>query len=533
VPSASVSLLAAEIVLVTAAVLVYLGSTVLRSPKLWRWIALGAVLLAAAALATCSRKAAAELPPDASALAAYARWLALGAGALFVLLAWRPLAGPGTPEYLGSLLLIVAGVMLVAVARDLVLLFVSLELVSIPTYIVLYLGRRGAASQEATTKYFFLSVFASAILLYGFSFLYGATGSAELDVIQERLAQGAVAAGSFGSLAKVAVVLIFAGLGFRIAAVPFHFYAPDVFQGTSNANAGLLSVAPKIAGLVALVRVVAVAMPGAAAYAWPVAMVLAAVTMTVGNVMALWQENLRRLLAYSSIANAGYMLIGLCVYLAFRGEGAQRWDGVGALLFYLLTYAVATIGTFAAIASLGRGEEELEGVEELAGLAWIEGRIRPILAWLIAIFMFSLAGVPPLAGFWGKLAIFASSLSFGDREHPAIEPWAQPWFVALAAIGLVNSAIAAAYYLRIVGVMFFRLPLGTPRTTEGARGTLVATFVCAALVVVMGVGFGPWLEAARRASPRVAAAAAQAASAQEGAGLSVANGSHFDYPEGE
>jgi len=315
-------------------------------------------------------------------------------------------------------------------------------------------------------------------------------------------------------------VLIFAGLGFRIAAVPFHFYAPDVFQGTSNANAGLLSVAPKIAGLVALVRIVAVAMPGAAAYAWPVAMVLAAVTMTVGNVMALWQENLRRLLAYSSIANAGYMLIGLCVYLAFGGEGAQRWDGVGSLLFYLLTYLVATIGTFAAITSLGRGEQELEGVEELAGLAWMEGRTRPILAWLIALFMFSLAGVPPLAGFWGKLAIFASSLSFGDTARPAIEPWAQPWFVALAVIGLVNSAIAAAYYLRIVGVMFFRLPLGTPRTTEGARGTLVAAFVCAALVVVIGVGPGRWLEAGNRASPRAA-------------DLSVATAAHFGYPKGE
>ncbi len=146
-PSASLSLLAPEIVLVAAAVFVYLGGTVLRSPKLWRWVALGAVLLAAAAMATCSGKAAAaELPPDASALAAYARWLTLGAGALLVLLAWRPLAGPGTPEYLGSLLLVVAGLMFVAVARDLVLLFVSLELVSIPTYIVLYVGRRGAAS---------------------------------------------------------------------------------------------------------------------------------------------------------------------------------------------------------------------------------------------------------------------------------------------------------------------------------------------------------------------------------------------------
>ena len=165
---------------------------------------------------------------------------------------------------------------------------------------------------------------------------------------------------------KVALVLVFAGLSFRVTAVPFHFYAPDVYQGTSHANAALLSVLPKAAGLLALVRLVLVAMPGAEPYAWRMALVLAVLTMTVGNVMALWQDNLRRLLAYSSIANAGYMLIGLAVGLAATTAATTQpsrppaWDGIAAMLFYLAVYAAATLGTFAALIYLGREGQQVE-----------------------------------------------------------------------------------------------------------------------------------------------------------------------------
>ncbi|MHC4176411.1 MAG: NADH-quinone oxidoreductase subunit N, partial [Planctomycetota bacterium] len=410
----TVQLLSPEIVLIAAAVLIYLAGAFIDSRYLWGFAAAAGIATAAYVLWRVQEPAAtATGPVTIDSLAYYGRWLALALGALLVLLAARPLDTPGTPEYVGSLLLAVAGLMLVCSAGGLVLMFLGLELISIPTYILLYLGRRDAASQESATKYFFLGILASAMLLYGFSFLYGTTGSTGLSAIHGALAEPGGAAAGLGMLVRVAFVLIVAGLGFKIAAVPFHFYAPDVYQGTTYTNAGLLSVLPKAAGMVALVRIVVVAKPTLAGvesygwepYGWIVVLVLAVLTMTFGNVMALWQENLRRLLAYSSVAHAGYMLIGLAVGLAFAGERGE-WDGVSALLFYLCVYAVATIGTFAALECLGRRDRQIEAVEELAGL----GRTRPLLALAMAVFMFSLAGIPPLAGFYGKLFVFGSAL---------------------------------------------------------------------------------------------------------------------------
>jgi NADH-quinone oxidoreductase subunit N len=493
----TLSLLTPEIVLVLVAVVIYLAGAFFEARHLWSWIAVSGVVLAAVVLAISSPPAGDTGPLEADALASYFRWLALGAGGLLVMLAARPLDSSGTAEYLGSLLLVVAGMMLVAAARDLILMFVGLELVSIPTYILLYLGRRDTASQEATTKYFFLSILASALFLYGLSFLYGAAGATDLRVIHDRLAAslGPQASG-LTLLAKVALVLIFAGLGFRIAAVPFHFYAPDVYQGTTHENAGLLSVAPKIAGLAALVRIVALAMAPIETYPWRVALALAMVTMTLGNVVALWQDNLRRLLAYSSIANAGYLLIGLAVYLATQPGAAGTWDGLGALLLFLLVYTVSTIGAFAALACLAKGDKQIASVEELAGLAWTSGVVRPALAWLLALFMFSLTGIPPLAGFWGKLAVFASALSVGGSDQSV-----RTWFTALAVIGVLNAAISAGYYLRIVGVMFFRLPLGTPAVRTDSAGPLFTCVLCALLTLIIGLGPGFWIGDANRASP--------------------------------
>ena len=240
--------------------------------------------------------------------------------------------------------------MLVASAANLVLLFVGLELISIPTYILLSLGRRDPASQEAAAKYFYLSVLSSAILLYGLSFLYGTTGTMQL---LPALPQPA-AAMRVRLLGKVALVLVVAGLCFRVTAVPFHFYAPDVYQGTIQANAALLSVLPKAAGLLALVRLIVLGMPEMGPFAWKIFLALSVLTMTLGNVLALWQENVRRLFAYSSIANAGYMLIGLAVGAGAGHRQVGLWDGVGATFFYLCVYAAATLGTFAVFAYLGR-----------------------------------------------------------------------------------------------------------------------------------------------------------------------------------
>ncbi len=482
-------LLGAEIVLVAVAVAIYLGGTFVELRRSWSWVA-GAGVLAAGVLLALAHGTSSPGSVVFDPLALYVRWLALGAGALLVLASVRR-EKLGTPEYVGSLLLVLAGLMLVAGSGDLVLLFVSLELISIPTYILLYLGRRNTQNQEAAAKYFFLSVLASAILLYGFAFLYGATGATNLEGIRQVLADAAfqpdAASGSI-VLGRLALLLIFAGLSFKAAAVPFHFYAPDVYQGTTHANAALLSVVPKAAGLVALVRLAAVALPGLEGTGWRVAAALALLSMTVGNVLALWQDNLRRLLAYSSVAHAGYMLIALAVAVA-AGRTVAGESGVGALLFYLAVYAAATIGAFAAFECLGRREEPVNTMDELAGL----GQTRPGAAAMIAVFMFSLAGVPPLAGFWGKLGIFASALRVDDLGP---EGNLRKWFIGLAVVGVLNAALAAAYYLRVVAVMYFRTPLATPEW----RRLPAAAVVCAVLVVGIGVYPGLLWRAAENAS---------------------------------
>lgn len=486
-------LLIPEIVLVTMAVAVYLVGAFVDCTRLWRWMALVGIAVAGTALAMSGGQSLHAAPVSLDPLACYIRWLALAAGLALVLVTPKAIDPRGLAEYAGSLLLTVAGVMLVAAADDLVFLFVSLELISIPTYVLLYLGRYETTSREATAKYFYLSILSSALLLYGFSFLYGSAGSTALETIRVRLSESSLAAAGPGPLVKVALVLVFAGLGFRIAAVPFHYYAPDVYQGTSHTNAALLSVLPKAAGMVVLVRLVVVSMPHIEPFGWRIAAAMAVLTMTLGNMVALWQDNLRRLLAYSSIAHAGYMLVGLAVALSGTGT-AGRWDGVAALLFYLGVYSVATIGIFAALAYLGRPRRQIDAVDELAGLS----RTRPWTAAAIALFLFSLTGLPPLAGFWGKLAIFGSALSVDAGGGSAGSP--QAWFIFLAVAGVLNAAVSAVYYLRIVGLMYFRTPLATPRA-EGGLGSMLVTGVCAVLVVLLGIHSGPLVRQAVRASP--------------------------------
>ena len=521
----TVYLLLPEIVLVLVATAVYLGGAFSQARDGWTWLAMAGLLLSAVALAgqpvmhwqgspdapdenSASFAAGPAEGPSATATKSPAdgaaaegsfsgplvidlfsqsmRWLILGTGAVFVLLFWRSAADGEKPELIGSLLLIVAGLMVVVLANDLVLLFVGLELVSIPTYLVLYLGRHDAASQEAAAKYFFLSVLSSAVLLYGFSFLYGTAGSTRLLDVYRTMSQASPDADGLMDMAGVALILIFAGLGFRIAAVPFHFYAPDVYQGTSHANAALLSVAPKIAGLAALVRVVAIAMPRPDAVGWQLALVLSVLTMTVGNLVALWQNNIRRMLAYSSIAHAGYMLIGLSVGLAAASlhhvDAIAALDGVGTMMFYLFVYMLATTGAFAVLAYLSGDERQIDGVDELAGLS----RTHPRMAAAMAICMFSLTGLPPLAGFWGKLTLFMGALGVNASAREMLGGHEWKWFVGLAVAGAVNAAISAGYYLRVVGVMYFRSSLTVPAARRGLGAGLVAT-LCAAGVLAVGV----------------------------------------------
>jgi NADH-quinone oxidoreductase subunit N len=509
----TVLLLYPEIVVLLVATWTYVGGAFTRQDSArWNWFALGGLAVAGLQLA---RQAESALvtdhvsiygPVTEDALMYFARWVALGMGVVFVLATMRPHSRGQSSEIVGSILMVVAGLMLVSGATELVTLFLALELISIPTYVLLYLGRRGAGGDEAVTKYFFLSILSSAVMLYGFSFLYGLSGAGDLNAstsladIRASLS-AAEAAGALSPLANVALVLVMGGLAFKLAAVPFHFYAPDVYQGTSSVNAGLLAVAAKIAGLIALVRVL-FAMPGMESLALAVISAVALLTMTLGNVMALWQTNVRRMLAYSSVAHSGYLLIGLVVALHRSGDATTSAAGLAATLFYTVVYALASGGAFAALAYFARGSREVETLDDLAGI----GRTRPGVAALLAVFMFSLAGIPPLAGFWGKLALFTGPLdiylaSLGTDGVTVSESGQSlgNWYLAIAVIGVLNAAVAAAYYLRIIAAMYFR-PSIDDAEPQGGFGALVAATLCGVAVIAGGIFPGTGLKYAQSAS---------------------------------
>jgi NADH-quinone oxidoreductase subunit N len=481
-----------ELLLILAASGIFVGGAFVRGRRQWTGAALAGYFAALVALALAGSPWSVETilsgPIVVDPMSAGLRWLAILTGIVFTLSLSNLADQEFASEIFGTLMLIVVGVMLAAGANELVLLFLGLELISIPTYVLLFLGRRDRASGEATMKYFFLSLLSSALLLYGFSFLYGLAGTTviagthEIPGIREKLLSGAMDTSPLAALAPLALVLIVAGLGFKLAAAPFQFYAPDVYQGTTNVNAGLLAVAPKIAATAGFIRLVIVSMPLAAAadYAWQVSLVVAVLTMTIGNVCALWQKDVRRLLAYSSIAHGGYLLIGLAVGTGSVAIGSAASGGSASMLFYVLVYALATMGTFATLAYLGSQQREVSGVEELAGLA----KSQPLAAAALAIFMFSLAGIPPLAGFWGKFALFSGAIQFAAANYQSREA---AWFIALAIIGALNAAIAAAYYLRIIGVMYFSPSGATGVQAAGGSGALAASVLCAVLVIVAGL----------------------------------------------
>ncbi len=486
VESKTIQLLAPEVILILAATAMYIVGAFRRTAVNWVFALVG-YLLAAGALAAFGSPWTAEStlsgPLVVDPMSLGLRWIALLAGITFTLAVARLVNKELEAEFLGTLMLVIVGVMLTASANELVLLFLGLEMISVPTYVLLFLGRRDRASAEATMKYFFLSLLSSALLLYGFCFLYGISGTtviagtSQFPGIREAFS-APPGLQPLMDLAPLGLVFVLAGLGFKLAAAPFQFYAPDVYQGTTNANAGLLAVAPKLAGVAGLIRVVVVAMPGAAEYVWQLALVLAILTMTIGNVCALWQKDLRRLLAYSSIAHGGYLLIGLAVGAASTATGTSS-GGIGGMLFYVLVYALATMGTFCTLAYLGSAQREVSGVSELSGLA----KHQPLAAAALAVFMFSLAGIPPLAGFWGKLTLFGGAMQISAASSGST---LSGWFLLLAIMGAVNAAIAAAYYLRIIAVMYFQ-PSGTAVPAAGGMGALAGGVLCALLVIVGGM----------------------------------------------
>ncbi|NQU20864.1 MAG: hypothetical protein HQ567_06240 [Candidatus Nealsonbacteria bacterium] len=391
--------------------------------------------------------------------------------------------------------LAVAGLMLVAAADDLVPLFLGLELASLSTCMALHFGRRDIDEPEAAivkesgaaARCFLVGLLASALFAYGLALLYGSTGSTGLATIRATLADADAPGANLFSLVKTAVVLIVVGLGIRIAAVPLHFYMPNVHCRTNHGGAVVAAVVLKAAALLALMRILTAAAPQSQPDAWRIVLVLALLTMTVANVAALRQDNLRRLLVYASIAQGGYMLLALSTITT----ADPTPDAAAATLVYLGTYATAMIGTLATLVYLGRRDREIEIVEELAGL----GRSRPWAAAALALFAVSLAGIPPAAGFWGKLAVIRSVVDLAQRGGADL----RPWFVVATVVTAINVLLAAVYHLRIVAVIYLRMPLGIPKA-EGGRAPAAAVIVCAAATAVIGLFRAPLVDACDRAA---------------------------------
>lgn len=475
--SHSINLVAPEAVLILSACGILLLAALVPSRKQsegWPWLSLLAIFGAFVAWFFVRHSTVEDLtasPFRADAVGHFVRLIGLICGIALVLVGWTTFSGLFAGECQACLLLIVAGTNLVACANDLVGVFLALELISIPTYLLLYLVREDADSQEATIKYFLLSIFSSAPFLFGASFLYGATGSTNLEVI--RTAFVAAPGTSLPTYLLIAAIFIVAGLGFRITAVPFHFYAPDVFQGTRTPIAAMLAVIPKVAGFVALLRLIgswlpepklAEAAPTVASQVVVMLWALAILTMVLGNILALLQDNLKRLLAYSSVAHAGYMLVGLA---AARGAD-HTIAGGPALLFYLAVYGAMTVGIFAVLNFLESPDSPIETVDDVAGLS----QTHPVLAAIAALFLFSLTGLPPAAGFFGKLLLLQAA-------------WAQDTiaFRVLAVLMAINAAIGGYYYLRVVATMYLKPPKRAAQTIA-SFSNLVGVGICA------GITFG-------------------------------------------
>lgn len=494
------SLIIPELVLVVAACVLLVGATFQVSRHVW-----GAVALIGLAGAAFYLRFSPLTPPStttalvstllADHLGLFARWVAILGGCLLVLLSWDQIPDSRAAEYHSCLLFITAGVCLTSIANDLVMLFLALELISIPTYVLLYLPRTDRPAQEAALKYFLLSIFSSALLLFGFSYLYGLAGSTSMPAIEDALTNPAPEGAPLLGLSSVALVMIVAALGFRITAVPFHFYAPDVYQGTNPAAAAMLAFVPKIAGFVALLRLLGFVLadnagtglmlgPQVPSLLW----ILAAVTMTVGNLLALLQDNLKRLLAYSSVAHAGYMLIGLAAAPDLHGEAT---GGTDAVLFYLVAYGAMTLGAFTVISYLSTAERPIETVDDLAGLS----RSHPGIALMMGLFLLSLIGIPMTAGFMGKFLLFFSAMSVPTEEHAFL-------FRTLALIASLNAAAGAWYYLRILMVMYLRNAIRPIDTNIRSLPGLATLWLCAALTLGLGVYPHPLVEQARLAVGR-------------------------------
>jgi NADH-quinone oxidoreductase subunit N len=367
-------------------------------------------------------------------------------------------------EYYALILFATVGMMLMSSAIELVLIFIAIEISSISSYILAGFRRRAAESAESSLKYFLLGSFATAFFLYGVAMVFGATGTTNVYQI------AAILATQQSTLVYLAVALMFVGLGFKVASAPFHVWTPDVYEGAPAPVTGFMSTGPKAAAFAVLLRVLFAT--GAPGWFWLV-WVSAVLSMTIGNLGALVQNNIKRLLAYSSIAHAGYLLVAFA---------AARTTGISAAIFYTASYAAMNVGAFVIIAHLAGKGERYVNLEDYAGL----GRRSPVIAALLTIFLISLIGIPITGGFFAKFYVFSAAL--------------QSNLVWLTIIGVINSAVAAYYYLRVIVYMYMRDERTEAHVAPMPAGLSAAVGICLFVTLYLGVFPNRVLDGAIRAA---------------------------------
>jgi NADH-quinone oxidoreductase subunit N len=372
-------------------------------------------------------------------------------------------------EFATVLVFAMCGAMVIAASADLLLLFLGLELMVLPGYLLAGYHKSDGFSTEGAIKYFLLGSFSSAIFLFGLAFVWGLSGSTSISSVASTLTKVATGQEAFSPGLAMGFAFLTTGVAFKIAAVPFHYWTPDAYQGSPTPVTGYLSVGPKIGAFALILRLFVEALGPMKADWLPVVIVLAATTMTLGNLVALTQDNVKRMLAYSSIAHTGYMLVGLAAY-----AGGQR-QGLEGLLFYGAAYSFMNLGAFAIIAALQKRAGVTSGLATFAGL----GRKEPVLGILMLLFLLSLTGIPPTAGFFAKALIIVAAVQAGG------------WVGVLAVLMVLNAAAAAFYYLRVVVYMYTRDPASEAPALR--HGRLLWSGLAAATVLTIAFGFFPGL----------------------------------------
>ena len=488
------ALIAPEVIVCAAAVLVMLVDAFVRPTQRWITGTIALVGLAAGAVATILLWVNGTATPDAFNGMIVLDELRLGFTLVFLLVSGLTLListvwvqGEELPagEFHSLLLFATVGMMLMASGNDLVIIFLGLEILSIATYVMAGFRRTDIRSNESSLKYFILGSFSSAFLLYGIALVYGATSIAEpgpggslsrivagttnIAEIASRVGQA-----QYPALLYAGAAMMLVGFGFKIATAPFHIWTPDVYEGAPTPVTAFMAAGPKAAGFASFIRVFVFGLPfvvsassatGASLHqVWVTSLVVMAIlTMTLGNVVAIVQNNVKRMLAYSSIAHAGYALVG-CIAAGAATDLAQRNNAISAVVFYLLTYAVMNIGAFAVVQLIARSGDRRTAVEDYRGI----GFESPVLAFSLSLFMLSLLGMPLTAGFMGKILVFGAAI---DQKY-----------YGLVVVGVLNTAVSAYYYLRLIIVMFFG-----ERTMAWSAPRIPASVAVALVITVLGV----------------------------------------------